>query len=329
VSKFAYTAIDQNGKETFGIVDAEDEKEALDEINILGLIPTDVHEAHVGDELRLKWREQKEQRQVAEARHKEQARAKHPRQRLVVRYADGRTDYGVCYALNPREPTFHLDRVGPDGRTTGETIQIRFSELKALFHVKSFDGKFDKKQQYPDLVETGPELVVEFEDGETIHGLAARNYAPDMPRFFLVPKDGDTNNIAMLVERAATRGVYDPESFRKKKEQEREQRRKDGGTDLTQEESMGDFYFETRNYEAAMAQYQAALKKSPESGRLRRKLLATRFNIGVQFIKKREYPRALAIMEEILKVDPNNAHAKKKIEKLRKVVERQRESKGA
>lgn len=288
----------------------------------MGLYVTDVHAASVTDELRAKWIEQREHRRGEERRRQERVRAQHPRQRLVVRYADGRTDYGVCFALNPRETSFHLDRVDAEGRNTGETVQVRYSDLKAVFHVRSFDGKFDRLQPAPVLGEKGSELIVEFQDGEVLRGFTLRQYDPDAPRFYLIPKEENSNNISVLVERRAVAAVYTPEEYRKKREQQKEERKQSGVTDLTQEETLGDFYFDMRNYPAALEQYELALRKLPHSGRLRSKVLASQYNVGVQYIKRREYPKALAMMETILKTDPDNAHAKKKVHQLRRIIER-------
>ena len=85
---------------------------------------------------------------------------------------------------------------------------------------------------------------------------------------------------------------------------------------------MGDFYFETRNYSASLEQYAVAQKKYPDSKRLRRKIMASQFNIGVAFIKRRDYAQALDCMQKVLQMDPANEHAKKKYQQLRKIVER-------
>lgn len=328
MAKFAYKAIDQEGSESFGIVEAESETDAVTEIGRMGLFLTEVRAAHKGDEFRLKWREQKELRRAEEEKRLERVRSRHPRQRLVVRYANGQTDYGTCYTLNPKESSFHLDRVDVHGASTGETVQIRFSELKAVFIVKSFDGKSTKVDYRPAFIEKGEEVAVEFKDGEVIRGFTPRNYDPDQPRFYLIPHDERGNNICILVERAAITAIYTVEEYKAKREQEKQARKQaPDGTTLTQEESLGDFYFEMKNYSAALDSYETAAKKYPLSGRLRRKILASKFNTGVQHIKRREYQTALTIMEEVLKADPGNSHVKKKVYQLRRIIEREKQGK--
>ena len=158
-----------------------------------------------------------------------------------------------------------------EGATVGETIQVRFSELKAVFQVKSFDGHFDARQRYPEYHPEGGERICEFADGEFIRGFTLHPYEPDEQRFFLIPTDSSSNNISILVERSALKHVYTPEEYEQHRLKEIEERGKEDATgDVTHEESMGDFYFETRNYPAALQQYTRRRKPSLVR-RLRRK----------------------------------------------------------
>jgi tetratricopeptide (TPR) repeat protein len=263
-------------------------------------------------------------RPVEEAKHTE-ARRRQPRQRLVVRFKDARTMYGMCFALNLKDEGFHLDRVDEKGVSIGETVQVRFEDLKAVFYVKSFDGKFDKSVRYRDWTPEGSELVVEFSDGETVQGYSLHSLTGSEKRFHLIPKDPNSNNVSIVVERTAVSGMYTPEEWEEKKSREREERRQnhEAVSDLSQEETMGDFYFETRNYHGALEQYAEALKKFPQSLRLRKKILLANYNMGVQHIKRREYTKALRYMENVLKMDPRNTHAHKKIVQLKRIIEKE------
>ena len=324
--RFAYKGIDSDGKESAGIIEAEDQTEALSEVGRMGLFVTDMHPARMTDEWIMKRRSDKETRLAKEEAQSKRDRAKRPRQRLVVRFADGRTAYGVSFALDPHEHLFVLDLVDERGASTGEVEKVHFTDLKAVFQVKSFDGKFDRDETFAaPFDERGRELVIEFQDGEVLRGFVMGTYDPYAPRFFLMPREQNTNNINVLVEAKAVEAVYSPEEYREKLKTKRAQEKSaEVSPDITQEESMGDFYFETRNYDAALEQYQAAAEKHPHGGRLRRKVLASRYNIGVQHIKRHEYEKALGIMEEVYEEDPRNAHAKKKIYQLRRIVEREK-----
>ncbi len=328
VPKFAYNAVDANGKEVNGIIEAEDENEALSEIGRMNLFVTSIHTPHVHEELREKLKEERELRKKMQERKTVLRRAKRPRQRLVVRYANGKTRYGVCFALNPNADAFHLDCTDVNAVPTGETIKVPFSSLKAVFQVKSFDGNFDPTVKYPEQFELGEEVIVEFKDGEIIRGYSAAATSPSSPRFFIVPTEKDTNNINILVERSAVKRVWSVEEYEKEQERIKAQARDTVvKRKLTQEESTGDFYFQTRNYEAALQEYKEALKKDPHSATLRKKIFITEYNIGVHYISQREYEKALEIMERVLKKDPKNERVLRKVTKLRKAIERKREKK--
>lgn len=262
--------------------------------------------------------------QPVEEAKKAEARRRQPRQRLVVRFKDGRSMNGMCFALNLKDEGFHLDRVDENGVAIGQTVQIRFEDIKAVFYVKSFDGKFDKSIRYRDWTPEGSELIVQFADGETVQGYSLHSFTGNERRFHLIPKDPNSNNISIVVERTALSGVYTPAEWAARKEQEREERRQsDSAVDLSQEETMGDFYFETRNYPGALEQYAMALKKHPQSTRLRKKMLLGHYNVGVQHIKRRDYVKALRSMDEVLKIDPRNAHAHKKVIQLKRIIEKE------
>jgi len=323
VGKYAYKAIDGSGNETFGVLDAESESDAINEVGRKGLYLTEVRPAGLSDEWWVKRQEQRKVREAREQRRTEQHKKRHTRQRLVVRFKDGETARGVCFALNPKESTFHLDLTDDEGITTGKTTQIRYSDIKAVFYVKSFDGRFDKSARYREWTPEGNEVVLEFTDGEVLRGSTLHPYNPHDARFHVIPKDEKTNNISILVEATSLERVYTPEEFEEKRRELKEAKKsQEFAADLSQEETMGDFYFETRNYAGAMEQYRQAAKRYPQSGRLRRKMLAAQFNIGVQHIKRREYPEALDVMEKVLQVDPRNSHAQKKVQQLRKIIDR-------
>lgn len=323
MGKFAFKAIDSAGAESFGILEANTEADAVKEVGRQGLYVLEVRPASIIDEQRYRWRSQREELERQEAKRQEQLKKRQTRQRLVVRYLDGKTEYGVCFALNPKESMFHLDKVDSEGVTTGKTVQVRYADLKAVFYVKSFDGNYDKSLRYREWIAEGNELIIEFNDGEILRGSSLLHYDPDEPRFHVIPADPTTNNISALVERSAVKRIYTPEEWKERKIEEAQARKsEDSVSDLSQEETTGDFYFETRNYTGALDQYRLAAKKFPQSKRIRRKMLAAQFNIGVQHIKRREYEAALECMQKVLHVEPHNTHAQKKVAQLQKIIER-------
>jgi tetratricopeptide (TPR) repeat protein len=239
----------------------------------------------------------------------------------VVRYLDGRREYGVCFALNLKDVGFHLDLCDSEGTPLGKTNYAAFRDLKAVFLVKSFDGKYDRSVRYKDFTAEGGEMVARFKDGETIKGYCLHRYDPDEPRFHLIPADPTTNNISIVVEKSALQAVYSPEEYRRVQEEEQAAKGADS-SGLSQEETTGDFYFETRNYAAAMEQYRIASEKFPHVRRLQKKILMAHYNIGVNFIKRHEYDKALVSMETVLKGDPHNERVRKKVAQLRHIIQK-------
>lgn len=269
------------------------------------------------------------------------ARKRQARQRLVVHYKDGTIERGVCFALNPRDSDFHLNKVDDRGITTDDSIHIRFEDLKAVFYVKHFHGRKRKHtgddnhthhNPFQDSTVEGSDVIVKFNDTEVIKGHTVHPYNPDEKRFFLIPDDPEDNNISILVEKSALEAVYTPEEYEEIKRAERERRQqeaKQGSAQLSQEETMGDFYFETRNYPVALQHYQEAEKKAGATNRLRKKIVISKFNIGMQHIKRREYAEALECIEEVLKFAPENKSALKKRAQLKRILhkEKKRQSK--
>jgi hypothetical protein len=327
VIKFAYDAVDANGKNTFGIIEAENEEDAITLIGRQGLFPTDVRKANITETLRAniqtRVEEDRRQREQEQHRKSEEYRKKHPRQRLVVRYANGEVVYGICFAMNIRDPQFHLDIVDVRGAATGERRTVRFTDLKAVFQVRSFDGKTDRLEGHFGSEASGPEVVVMFKDGEKLRGHLTHAYNPREERFQVVPHDPRSNNLITLCEGSAVDRVLTVEEYQSLRASAVQAEKKQAAEGvLSQEETLGDFYFTSRNYEMAFQQYKLAGEKSPGSIRLRKKMLAAEYNIGVGFIKRRQYDKALDYMQSILRQEPNNDHAKRKVAQLQKIKEK-------
>jgi tetratricopeptide (TPR) repeat protein len=266
---------------------------------------------------------------MEEDQRRAESRKRHSRHALVVQFKNGQREQGVCHAMNIRESGFHLTCEDDNGVASGKTARVRFSDVKYVANVKSYTGKFDKSQSYQGYTPGGSDLIVEFEDGEMIEGTTVHSYDPDAPRFYLIPKDPNSNFITVLIESASVTCTYTPAEWAAKKAAHEEKKRQlkaegqqAGATPTSQEETMGDFYFEQHNYTGALEQYRIAFRRSPESLRLKKKLLASTINVGIGFIKRRDYPKALEWMEKALEIDPENDAAKRKTKQLRRVIEK-------
>jgi hypothetical protein len=123
---------------------------------------------------------------------------------VVARFRDGRILKGATLNVDTSRPTFHV-------RTDKGPIEVILAELKALFFVKSPTGD-SKHQEATEPTAGDPRLhgafkiVVRFEDGEQIVGMANR-YPPLGKYFFMLPIDPKSNNVRILVNRAATRSI--------------------------------------------------------------------------------------------------------------------------
>jgi hypothetical protein len=129
--------------------------------------------------------------------------------RIVVRYRDGRTVKGHTADFLATRPSFHVVPVDAGAAALKGTVEIPLAELKGVFFVKDFAGNrayqetnaFAPEQRVP-----GRKLRVEFEDGEVLVG-STMGYQPNRPGFFLVPADPSSNNERCYVVSAAVKAV--------------------------------------------------------------------------------------------------------------------------
>lgn len=258
------------------------------------------------------------------AQQREEAiRNKPERQRLVVHMKDGHLHYGACYALNIADEGFHLHLVERSGRPTMNTRHFAYTELKAVFYVKSFDGNTSEHVDVPAWRPEGNALVVEFLDGEILEGHCHRAYRANDARFFLIPDDPASNNVCVLVERSAVKTVHTPEGFKVKWQEEIETfLRQHRETGYTKPELLGDFFFSRHDYGRAMRQYRYAHDAEPENQRVRKKMVATEYNIGIRYVKHHEFERARHCMQQVIQADPHNARAREKIEQIERHLKR-------
>jgi hypothetical protein len=132
-----------------------------------------------------------------------------PRNKIVVRYADGRLLKGHTDDFLPAKATFHLTEE-VSGAAASKPVEIRIADLKAVFFVRDLTGKGhpDTRGQEPAAGKPGAgrRIRVEFNDGEVMVG-STQGYDPSRPGFFLVPADLDSNNERCFVIAAAARKV--------------------------------------------------------------------------------------------------------------------------
>ena len=124
---------------------------------------------------------------------------------VVARFRDGTTLKGTSLNVDPTKPTFHVRT--PDRGA----VEVRLTDLKALFFVKDPTGN-SAHQEGTEPTNGDPRLLgarkiaVKFADRETIVGMANR-FPPLGNYFFMLPIDPKSNNLRILVNRAATTSI--------------------------------------------------------------------------------------------------------------------------
>lgn len=122
---------------------------------------------------------------------------------IAAHCLDGTVLKGMSLDVDPKRPTCHLTT------QTGGMVEVWLSDVKALFFVKTATGRPD----YNDAKDVAPgdsrlvgarQMRVIFADGEEIVGLMNR-FPPITPFFFMLPIDPLSNNIRILVNRAAVK----------------------------------------------------------------------------------------------------------------------------
>jgi len=119
------------------------------------------------------------------------------RNRIVAHFKGGKLLKGYTHDFTPAGETFHLTDEG------GNVHQVKCSDLKALFFVKTFEGRkeYVEKKRF-DQVDPGSirglKIKVKFIDGEVIRGTSL-GYSKDRKGFYIVPIDPDCNNERIYV----------------------------------------------------------------------------------------------------------------------------------
>ncbi|MFH0787934.1 MAG: hypothetical protein V2B13_10015 [Pseudomonadota bacterium] len=120
---------------------------------------------------------------------------------VVARYKNGKIVKGSTYNFNPHRRFFHIV---PREKEDEKIFEISFSELKAVFFVKSLEGKRDHPPAKADFEEdfktrgTTTTMKITFLDGETVMG-TTHAYDPEREGFFVHPLDEENNNMRIYI----------------------------------------------------------------------------------------------------------------------------------
>ena len=127
--------------------------------------------------------------------------------RVVIRVLDGRTVKGYLKEFSETSETVTMKEY-----ESGKTVTIPVSSLKAIFFVKSFEGKPDyrEKKRYSTKSRKGKRVYVKFKDSETLlgylegdipweKGFFISSRSDEKKGFFMIPADEESNNIKIFV----------------------------------------------------------------------------------------------------------------------------------
>jgi hypothetical protein len=120
---------------------------------------------------------------------------------VVAHYMNGRLIKGYTHDFSPVKNVFHITSEAQEDKGTIHEVVI--AELKALFFVKTLDGRLDYKEKKRfEEVDTsghrGMKIRLVFADGETMRGVSL-GFNRNKKGFFLIPADPDSNNKRVYV----------------------------------------------------------------------------------------------------------------------------------
>ena len=120
---------------------------------------------------------------------------------VVARFIDGRVVKGISYDIDANK---HYCIIWT---SDDDSVEVHLAELKALFFVRDLVGD-PRRDEGAKLAPNDKRakgsfpIDVEFADGEHVVGLTVR-YPPVREFFFVLPVDARSNNLRILVNRAA------------------------------------------------------------------------------------------------------------------------------
>ena len=127
--------------------------------------------------------------------------------KIIARFQDGRMTKGYSQDFFPNKPTFRIYENSTG--IAGEPVEVKVSDLKAIFFVKTFEGDPQYQERKTYLTEekaSGRKVEVTFRDGELMEG-AVLGYNPKQVGFFLFPIDTEGNNIRIFVVNQSVKNV--------------------------------------------------------------------------------------------------------------------------
>jgi small nuclear ribonucleoprotein (snRNP)-like protein len=138
-----------------------------------------------------------------------------PGHKVVLKYKNGKKIKGWVDNFNPNRDIFFLHPLKE--YSDSEKLDIRVSDLKAIFFVKDFIGNSDYKkvrtfENYNLNIPTQRRVIAHFQDGEKLYG-TSYSYNPTKIGFFIYPVDRGDNNLRIFAINTAIEEVEFLDSF--------------------------------------------------------------------------------------------------------------------
>jgi hypothetical protein len=133
----------------------------------------------------------------------------HKKHCIVAHFKTGKLLKGYTDDFVPTRETFRLRSAYRGGKEN--TYEVRTNDLKALFFVKTLEGKKDyvERKHFGDVDARnlrGVKIEAEFIDGEIIRGTSF-DYGKNFKGFYIVPVDPQSNNEKVYVITDSTRHI--------------------------------------------------------------------------------------------------------------------------
>ncbi len=125
---------------------------------------------------------------------------------VVAKYRDGRMIKGVTYNFGSKKRAFHVIPITDEKKEgTQRGVEVVIPELKAIFFVKSLEGRkgvfgLESLLKEEEDVEGGTTIKVRvtFHDGEALVG-TTHGYSREKQGFFIVPLEKEDNNLRVFI----------------------------------------------------------------------------------------------------------------------------------
>lgn len=244
--------------------------------------------------------------------------------KVAALMADGKIMLGETKDISIRKSGFYLS--SPEPRNGSVEELVAFERTVALRFLSDYEYGWEENFSATIHNPKGRQIVVTLQNGEVIEGFTPNRFDPECARFFVISTDDDGEISWALVERAGAAGVLTekfkegiyaeepvslldtPETFISASEK------------ICRHESAGDVRFSMGDLDAALKEYATARRKGADKERLDLKISMSRFNRGLEHLKRNRYHKAKAEFLKVSADPPVLERARAKAEMIDRMI---------